>query len=64
MLIYIHKEQQLDDVEKRYPARHYVLAGDNVHLDRGEEALGAARDDGLSASVRIRAVIDAGNDGR
>ncbi len=32
VLIYIHKEQQLDDVEKRYPARHYVLAGDNLRI--------------------------------
>ena len=30
MLIYIHKEQQLDDVEKRYPARHYVLVDDKL----------------------------------
>lgn len=29
-LIYIHKEQQLDDVEQRYPARHYVLVDDKL----------------------------------
>ena len=32
MLIYIHKEQQLDDVEKRYPARHYVLVDDKLRI--------------------------------
>src|SRR6266849_10330908 len=25
VLIYIHKDQELDDVERRYPAEHYVL---------------------------------------
>ena len=25
MLIYVHKEQELDDVEQRYAAEHYVL---------------------------------------
>jgi hypothetical protein len=29
-LIYIHKEQQLSDVEKRYPAKHSVLVDDKV----------------------------------
>src|SRR5215471_21690972 len=28
VLIYIHKEQELADVEERYPARHYVLVDD------------------------------------
>ena len=27
-LIYIHKDQELEDVEKRYPAQHYVLVDD------------------------------------
>ncbi|APW58990.1 HAD family hydrolase [Paludisphaera borealis] len=31
-LIYVHKEQQLDDVEMRYPARHYVLVDDKLRL--------------------------------
>src|SRR4029450_8666042 len=25
VLIYIHKEEELDDVARRYPAQHYVL---------------------------------------
>ena len=32
MLIYIHKEQELDDVEKRYPAKHYVLVDDKLRI--------------------------------
>ena len=32
VLIYIHKEQQLDDVEERYPARHYVLVDDKLRI--------------------------------
>lgn len=32
VLIYIHKEQQLDDVEKLYPARHYVLVDDKLRI--------------------------------
>ena len=31
-LIYIHKEQQLDDVEDRYPAEHYVLVDDKLRI--------------------------------
>lgn len=32
VLIYIHKEQELDDVERRYPAERYVLVDDKVRL--------------------------------
>jgi len=32
VLIYIHKEQQLSDVEKHYPARHYVLIDDKLRI--------------------------------
>ncbi len=32
VLIYIHKEQELDDVEKRHPARHYVLVDDKLRI--------------------------------
>ena len=32
VLIYIHKEQELDDVEKHYPARHYVLVDDKLRI--------------------------------
>ena len=32
VLIYIHKEHELDDVERRYPAEHYVLIDDKVRI--------------------------------
>jgi FMN phosphatase YigB (HAD superfamily) len=32
VLIYIHKELSLDDVEARYPARHYVLVDDKPRI--------------------------------
>lgn len=32
VLIYVHKEQELDDVEDRYPAKHYVMVDDKVRL--------------------------------
>jgi FMN phosphatase YigB (HAD superfamily) len=32
VLIYIHKEKELEDVERRYPARHYVLVDDKPRI--------------------------------
>jgi FMN phosphatase YigB (HAD superfamily) len=32
ILIYIHKEHELDDVARRYPADHYVLIDDKVRI--------------------------------
>ena len=32
VLIYVHKEQELDDVEQRYPAQHYVLVDDKLRI--------------------------------
>jgi FMN phosphatase YigB (HAD superfamily) len=32
VLIYIHKEQMLDDVERHYPARHYVMMDDKLRI--------------------------------
>ena len=32
VLIYIHKELELDDVERRYPAEHYVLVDDKLRI--------------------------------
>ncbi|PYM15532.1 MAG: haloacid dehalogenase [Candidatus Rokuibacteriota bacterium] len=32
VLIYIHKERELDDVELRYPAEHYVLVDDKLRI--------------------------------
>ncbi|MGC2696950.1 MAG: HAD family hydrolase [Candidatus Angelobacter sp.] len=32
VLIYIHKEKELDDVERRFPADHYVLIDDKLRI--------------------------------
>ena len=32
VLIYIHKEQMLDDVRQRHPARHYVMVDDKLRI--------------------------------
>ena len=32
VLIYIHKDEALDDVERRYPAEHYVLVDDKPRI--------------------------------
>jgi FMN phosphatase YigB (HAD superfamily) len=32
VLIYVHKELELDDVEQRYPAEHYVLVDDKLRI--------------------------------
>ncbi len=32
VLIYIHKEQSMEDVERRYPAEHYVLVDDKPRI--------------------------------
>jgi FMN phosphatase YigB (HAD superfamily) len=32
VLIYIHKEEALDDIERRYPAEHYVLVDDKLRI--------------------------------
>lgn len=32
VLIYIHKEKELEDVERRFPAAHYVLVDDKIRI--------------------------------
>jgi FMN phosphatase YigB (HAD superfamily) len=32
ILVYIHKERELDDVARRFPAEHYVLVDDKVRI--------------------------------
>jgi FMN phosphatase YigB (HAD superfamily) len=32
VLLYIHKEQMLDDVERRYPAERYVMVDDKIRI--------------------------------
>ncbi len=43
MLIYIHKEQMLEDVERRYPARHYVMVDDKLRILTAMKKLWGAR---------------------
>ena len=43
VLIYIHKEQQLDDVERRFPAEHYVLVDDKIRILTAVKNLWGAR---------------------
>ena len=42
-LIYIHKEQMLDDVEQRYPAKRYVMVDDKIRLLTAMKAVWGAR---------------------
>ncbi len=32
VVIYVHKEQELDDVAQRYPAKHYVVVDDKLRI--------------------------------
>jgi hypothetical protein len=51
VLIYIHKEEALDDVERRYPAEHYVPGGRQAaHPDHRQEGLELACDHSISAA--------------
>lgn len=43
VLIYIHKEKELDDVEQRYPADHYVLVDDKLRILTAVKAYWGAR---------------------
>ena len=41
ILIFVHKEEELDDVERLYPARHYVLIDDKLRILAGSKRAGA-----------------------
>jgi FMN phosphatase YigB (HAD superfamily) len=43
VLVYIHKEQMLDDVERRFPAEHYVVMDDKLRLLAAIKQLWRAR---------------------
>jgi len=43
VLIYIHKEQELADVERFYPARHYVLVDDKLRILAAVKSVWGAR---------------------
>src|SRR6185369_8149604 len=43
VLIYIHKEKALDDVERRFPAEHYVLVDDKLRILTAAKKIWGAR---------------------
>jgi FMN phosphatase YigB (HAD superfamily) len=43
VLVYIHKERHLDDVEQRYPAAHYVLVDDKLRILTAVKAVWESR---------------------
>jgi hypothetical protein len=43
VLIYIHKESELADVERFYPARHYVLIDDKLRILAAVKSIWHAR---------------------
>lgn len=43
VLIYIHKERMLDEVERRYPARHYVMVDDKLRILTGMKEIWEGR---------------------
>ena len=43
VLIYVHKERELDDVARRYPADHYVLVDDKLRVLSAVKAAWGAR---------------------
>ena len=43
VMIYVHKEQELADVEQRYPADHYVLVDDKLRILTAVKQIWGAR---------------------
>ena len=43
VLIYVHKETELEDVERRYPAGHYVLMDDKLRILSAVKAIWGSR---------------------
>ncbi len=43
VLIYIHKEQMLDEVERFYPAQHYVIVDDKLRILKAMKDIWGAR---------------------
>ena len=55
MLIYVHKEQELDDVERWRPARRYVMVDDKLRLLAAiKQTLGRKGHDGLGQAGPLR----------
>ena len=43
VMIYVHKEKELEDVERRYPAEHYVLVDDKLRILTAVKQIWGAR---------------------
>ena len=43
VMVYVHKEKQLDDVESRFPAEHYVLVDDKLRILTAVKKIWGAR---------------------
>jgi FMN phosphatase YigB (HAD superfamily) len=43
VLIYVHKELELEDVERRYPAEHYILVDDKLRILTAVKKIWGAR---------------------
>lgn len=43
VLIYVHKEQELPDIEQRFPAAHYVLVDDKIRILSAIKAVWGSR---------------------
>ena len=43
VLIYVHKEQELEDVERRFPAEHYVVVDDKLRILEAIKAIWGSR---------------------
>src|SRR6185295_16372897 len=43
VLIYVHKEEMLDDIARRYPARQYVIVEDKLRILAAMKAIWGAR---------------------
>jgi hypothetical protein len=55
VLIYVHKEKELDDVEQRHPAEHYVLVDDKLRILAAIKKIWARpSDDRLCATGTLR----------
>jgi hypothetical protein len=62
--IYIHKELELEDVARRYPAEHYALVDDKPRILRCRETgLGGNGDDGVSPAGTLRRGSGGGDGG-
>ena len=55
VLIYIHKEQMLDVVQRCYPARHYVMVDDKLRILAAMKEIWASACHRLSAPGALRA---------